>query len=126
MKIKWNELSTEKKNQLIAEQVMKGIEDRKYRDNSDMTGTYNPMEDLNDAWQIVQKFGLWYSFKKNFNRSMEVSMGNDLSEGQVVTFVLIVRDGIQLHHYSSEALTLQEAICLASLKAVGIDIEEEE
>lgn len=126
MKIKWNELTAEQKNQVIAEKVMKGTEERKYRDVSDMTGIFNPMEDMNDAWQIVQKFGLWYSFKKNFNRSMEVSMGNDLSEGQVVTFVLIVRDGIQLHHYSSEAFTLQEAICMASVKAVGIEIEEDE
>lgn len=125
MKINWQELSTEKKNQVIAEKVMKGTEDRKYRDVSDMTGVFNPMEDLNDAWQIVMKFGLWYSYKKKFNRQMEVSMGNDLSEGEVVTFVFCVRDGLQNHLYSGEAITLQEAICLASLKAVGIEVEEE-
>lgn len=121
MKIKWNELSTEEKNKLISEKVMKGIEA-----NSQSSSGFNPMEDLNDAWQIVMKFGLWYSFKKTFNNSMQVSMGNDLSEGEVVTFCLLVSDGIKRFNYSAEAVTLQEAICLASLNAVGIEVEEED
>ena len=124
MKIKWQSLSEREKNELIAKYVTKGTETRKYRDVSDMTGEWNPVTDLNDAWEIVTKFSSWYSFLKSYRRNFDVSMGNDLSEGKFVTFGLIVNDGIKNFTYSGEAYTLQEAICLASLEAVGIKVED--
>lgn len=83
--------------------------------------------DLNEAWKIVNHFGLWFGFKSKMQyKTMEVSMGNDLSEGEVVTFVFIVRDGIQSLTFSAEGTTLGRAICLSALRAKGIDVPDDQ
>jgi hypothetical protein len=85
LEIIWSKLTTQEKNELVFEKVMKET-------LGGSADSFNPMENMNDAWGIVMKFGLWHSFKQNYNRSMEVSMGNDLSDGEVVTFCLLVSD----------------------------------
>jgi hypothetical protein len=82
--------------------------------------------DLNEAWKIVNQFGLWFGFQsKTQYKSMEVSMGNDLSDGQVVTFLLIVRDGIKQHTFSGEGSTLGRAICLSALREKGVEVQDD-
>lgn len=82
--------------------------------------------DLNEAWKIVTHFGLWFGFQSKMQfKTMEVSMGNDLSEGEVVTFLFIVQDGIKRQTFGAEGTTLCRAICLSALRAKGVEVEDD-
>lgn len=90
-------------------------------------------KDCNLAWSLVSNFKLWYAFnrKDSAKNHMDWSFANDLSSGEIVTFVFIIDDGFHRRIVSAEGITLERAICLAVLKAKDVpciedDIIEEE
>lgn len=84
-------------------------------------------QNIADAWGLVCDFKLWYAYsKKKLNRQhMEWSMANDLSEGEVVSFILIVQDGFERKIYAAEGTTLERAICFAVLRAKGVEVQDD-
>lgn len=80
-----------------------------------------------EAWKLVSDFKLWYSYSKEESRKnrMEWTTGNDLSHGEIVSFILIVQDGFERKIYAAEGVTLERAICLAVLRAKGVVVQDD-
>jgi hypothetical protein len=82
---------------------------------------------IGHAWELVSSFKFWYAYTKLEPRRqrMEWSMANDLTDGELCSFILIVHDGIQRNVHAADGITLERAICLAVLRAKGIEVEDD-
>jgi hypothetical protein len=79
-------------------------------------GTWAPSEDIADAWEVVEKMR---------GSVHDISVGwHDNKYTAVITVVIDTKCGFD--QFQASADTAPMAICLAALKAKGVDIEEGE
>lgn len=78
------------------------------------TSSFSPSKDISDAWQVVEKIGLWWG-------KGQWIVDNDLDDGKSIRWTFINKKG---KAFSEEADTVPLAICLAALQAKGVDINK--
>jgi hypothetical protein len=115
MKIKWSELSPRERDALVAEKVMgfnKSDLDFMGEIHVEKDGIHRELPhyttDIAAAWEVVEKLNCQ-------GYRVEIVCG---SQGD--TYVTFVIGGIRCR---VDCYNLKEAICLAALKAVGVEIE---
>jgi hypothetical protein len=117
--MKWDELSPRERDTLVAEHVMGWKLDKPYWSekevwvksgtNYDWTENWSPSTNIADAWQVAEKLQEVYLYTdiRTCADFYEVWITDHANDSATETFA---------------TPKLPEAICLASLKAMGIEI----
>lgn len=79
-------------------------------------GPFAPSEDISDAWQVVDKV--------RESRNFDLSDAWDENDKKIFYSHFQYDDSVIVRTYSAYAETAPLAICLAALKAYGVELEE--
>lgn len=112
MRLSWDEMTTRERDALVAEKVMGW---------NVYQASWSPTTDIAAAWEVVEKMDAEH---RTLRVSRHPVMGWECEIFPPYPWREHTNEGVRVHStsYSASADTAPEAICLAALRARGVDV----